>query len=102
MLASILVAFVAAQSTAAPATTLELEGRTRENVGGAAITVDSNGIIVKCGPVEKKYWNSMSTPEICGAYPVGSRYGPPTTFKGKPMARKIEIVITTRDVNIAR
>ena len=105
MLAStfeIAAAAILASQAAAPQTTLELQGRTRDNVGGAEVTVGADGIIIKCAPVDKEYWNSMTPPEICGAYPVGSRYGPPTTYKGKPMARKIKIMITTHDVNIAR
>jgi len=93
---------IAGQTAVAPVETLELRGRIRDHVGGAEVTVGADGIIIKCEPVEREYDNSFVPPDFCAAYPSGSRYGPPTTFKGKPMARKIKIIISTHDVNILR
>jgi hypothetical protein len=42
----------------------------------------------------------MPLPDICAAYPAGSRYSAPTMLHGKPQKRKVQITITTSDTYV--
>jgi TonB family protein len=79
---------------------IELRDSMRDKNGSSTIYVNSDGIITKCTPTESPYSNVLPLPDACGAYPVGTRYGPPTTFHGKPIGRKVSITINVHDINV--
>ena len=62
--------------------------------------MEANGIVSKCEPAPRPFDNVARPDDICAAYPPGTRYGPPATFKGKPQRRKVRVRITTYEENI--
>ena len=81
-------------------TTTELRGRIRETMAASDVTVEANGIVSKCEPAPRPFDNVLPPPDICSAYPPGTRYSGPTTFKGKPQRRKVRVRISTYEENI--
>lgn len=61
--------------------------------GGAELTVGSDGIVTRCQPLGRTYWNVPGPPDSCASFPIGSRYNQPTTHNGKPVRRKVRIHI---------
>lgn len=80
--------------------TIELRGRIRESYVASELTVEANGIVSKCQPAPRPFDNVSRPDDICSAYPAGTRYSNPTTFKGKPQRRKVRVRITTYEENI--
>lgn len=89
---------VAAQAVAPPP--INLQGFKRTGYGVSVLSVDQNGIITKCEPGESGYLNIPSPPDFCGMFPVGSRYGPPALYKGKPVKRRVTLTLNTVDENV--
>jgi len=88
-----------APAAAAPAP-VELHGFDRTGYGSSVLSVDENGIITKCEHGESGYLNIPSPPDFCWMFPVGSRYGPPALYKGKPMKRRITMKLDIKDENV--
>jgi hypothetical protein len=87
----------AAASALAP---VELHGFDRDGYGSSVLSVDENGIITKCEHGDSGYANIPSPPDFCWMFPVGSRYGPPALYKGKPMKRRITMKLDIKDQNV--
>ena len=88
-----------APSPPAPAS-IELPGSPGEKTGAAQLWVGADGIVSKCERAPSHYWNIMPLPDICSAFPAGSRYSAPATLHGKPQKRKIEVTITTSETYV--
>jgi len=91
--------FPRVKATATPAA-IELPDRIRHRYGSSTLYIGADGIIEKCTPTVSPYDNILPAPDICAAYPAGAHYGPPTTFHGKPIGRKVTIGITVDETNI--
>lgn len=87
----------AASTTPAP---VELHGFDRIGYGSSVLSVDENGIITKCEHGDSGYANIPSPPDFCWMFPVGSRYGPPALYKGRPMKRRITMKLNIQDQNV--
>lgn len=86
---------------AAPALApVELHGFDRIGYGASVLTVDENGMVTKCEHGDSGYANIPSPPDFCWMFPVGSRYGPPALYKGKPMKRRITMRLDIKDQNV--
>lgn len=92
---------LAGQTAPAPQQPLELRGFIRESEAVADLTVGADGIILACKRGRPYYENVTAPADLCGAYPIGSRYGPPTTQNGKPQKRKVRVRIQIYDTNIS-
>jgi TonB family protein len=63
----------------------------------ATIEVDSDGIITRCIAARASYQNVLPPPDICGSYPTGARFGPPTVRNGHPVRRRVVIQLHRED-----
>jgi TonB family protein len=79
---------------------IDLPSSAGQKTGAAQLWVGADGIVGKCEPLPSPYWNIMPLPDICAAYPAGSRYSAPTLLHGKPQKRKVQITITTSDTYV--
>ena len=79
---------------------LILQASSRSGEAAAVLTISADGLIEKCLPADRPYWNIPAPPDLCESFPVGQRYSAPAIYKGKPQRRKITIRISTTDVNI--
>ncbi|WP_442678406.1 energy transducer TonB [Sphingomonas sp. ASY06-1R] len=61
--------------------------------GGADLIVGTDGIVTKCQPLGRTYWNVPGPPDLCGSFPAGSRYGAPTLHNGKPVKTRVRIQV---------
>lgn len=86
-------------AAAAPAP-IELHGFDRIGYGSSVLSVDENGIITRCEHGDSGYENIPSPPDFCWMFPAGSRYGPPTLYKGRPMKRRITLKLNIQDQNV--
>jgi TonB family protein len=89
-----------AAAAAAALAPVELHGFDRVGYGSSVLSVDENGIITKCEHGDSGYANIPSPPDFCWMFPVGSRYGPPALYKGKPMKRRITMKLDIKDENV--
>jgi protein TonB len=90
-----------AAPAAAPAPKpVELKTMSRDAMGKSVLWVNEDGIITDCDRAPNPYSNILPPPDICGLFPVGSRYGPPAQFKGRPTKRKITAELSIWDVNV--
>lgn len=87
-----------AQASLAP---VEIASSTQIGDGGAELYVGSDGIVTGCQPIGRTYKNIPGPPDICGSYPVGARYGPPTTRHGRPSRRRVRIRVTIESTPLA-
>ena len=88
------------QAAPVAAKPIELRGQIRENVAASELIVEADGVISACRPVPRPYHNVAAPPDICASFPMGARYSPPATYRGRPMRRKVRITITTYEENI--
>jgi protein TonB len=79
---------------------IELHGSERNGNGMSVLSVDETGHVLNCVRGDDPYWNVSAAADFCGLFPVGSRYGPPTLFKGKPVKRRITLTLQVRDENV--
>jgi TonB family protein len=79
---------------------VELRGRIRDGEGASILYVDANGVITQCDEGPRPYDNVLAGPDLCAIFPVGSRYGAPTLFNGKPVKRKVTLKLSVHDVNL--
>lgn len=75
------------------ASPIEVPSTTTSGTGGAELMVSSDGIVTRCEPLGRTYWNVPGPPGICSSFPVGSRYSQPTTHNGRPVRRRVRVQI---------
>jgi TonB family protein len=88
-----------AEAPPVPAT-VALPNTPQKGMAASMLTVSADGIVEKCEPVQRTYWNVPAPADLCSTYRPGERFSAPTTRNGHPQRRRVKLTISTEDLYI--